>query len=286
MKIEDYQLLVALNQIGTVRGAARELLISQPALSQRLKQIEEQWGKQIFVRSHKKLLLTPAGEEILSFAEKIIQEEEKVKEKVEAMSDQIAGTLSLGVSSVIGQYVLPSILESFIETYPNVKVELQTGLSEMFRTTYEHYHLCIVRGEKIPHLNGYELFSDNLYLVEKKKEGSIHHEKPLIEFQSDPTFHSTVNEWFINHSSSFSFSRKIKVDQIETCKQLMSKGLGMAVLPEIAIRDLKREEYHFIPLMINKKQLSRKTWVCFTEDARKLPQVQAFLEIVERQKNL
>ncbi|HLR40340.1 MAG TPA: LysR family transcriptional regulator, partial [Virgibacillus sp.] len=71
MKIDDYALLVNLQEIGTIRGTAKQILISQPAVTQRLKYIEQYFGETIFIRTSKKLLLTPAGELILNHAKKV-----------------------------------------------------------------------------------------------------------------------------------------------------------------------------------------------------------------------
>ena len=68
MKIDDYNLLLKLNEIGTVRGTAKVILISQPAVSQRLKFIEEYFGEIIFIRTSKRLKVTPSGELILKHA--------------------------------------------------------------------------------------------------------------------------------------------------------------------------------------------------------------------------
>ncbi|QHE52685.1 LysR family transcriptional regulator [Pontibacillus sp. HMF3514] len=280
MRVEDQKILVALKEAGTIRGAAKELLISQPALSQRLKHIEDHWGQKIFIRSHKRLALTPAGEQIVEFANRVISEERKVRDEVSIHSGGIGGTLSLGVSSVIGQYVLPKMLETYINQHPYVKIDLETGLSEGFRQAPDHFHICIIRGEPIKQEHCQELFSDKLYLVEKKESNKNTRDKPLIEFQADSSYGSTVNEWFLQNSN-ISYSQKIKVDQIETCKQLMSKGIGMAVLPEIAIQDLNDQEYLIHPLHLKGKAITRKTWICTSDTARQLPQVQAFFQVLK-----
>ncbi|MDG5785993.1 LysR family transcriptional regulator [Evansella sp. AB-P1] len=276
MKVDDYRLLLTIKQIGTIRGAAKELLISQPAISQRLKQIEENWGDKIFVRTHKRVIVTPVGEKIIAFGEKVVKGEEKLLDSLANMSTTISGRLSLGVSSVVAQYLLPNILKTYIEKFPNVKMELFTGLSHEITTAVENFHVSIVRGNQINGLNCTELFTDKLYLIRKS---TLKRNNLLIEFQSDQSFHTAVNEWFLDHPE-FKPSGKIKVDQIETCKQLMSHGIGMAVLPEIAIKDyFDMEDYTLQPLITNNKHISRPTWLCYSEAAMELPQVKAFLDI-------
>jgi len=72
MKISDYELLIKLDEIGTIRGTAKVVLISQPAVTQRLKYIEEYFGEQIFLRTAKRFKLTTAVEIILSHAREVI----------------------------------------------------------------------------------------------------------------------------------------------------------------------------------------------------------------------
>ncbi|WP_407272614.1 LysR family transcriptional regulator [Radiobacillus sp. PE A8.2] len=283
MKIDDYQLLIALKESGTIRGASRSLLISQPALSQRLKQIESQWNEQIFIRSHKRLMVTPVGEEILRFAERIIKEEERAKENISRISKKVSGTLSLGVSSVVGQYVLPAVLQSYVSQYPEVKIQLQIGLSQYIRNTSDNFHVSIIRGDKSANQHCTHLFSDRLYLVDKKRSDATENQRPLIEFKSDPGFQQLVNQWFLEHSD-VSFSQSIQVDQIETCKQLMAHGVGMAVLPEIALQDLSRDQFSFTPLIVDDKHLERHTWLCVPQMAMDLPQVRAFVETIGERK--
>lgn len=79
MKIQDYALLLKLNEIGTIRATAKTILISQPAVTQRLKYIENYFGEEIFIRTPKRLLLTSSGEMILKHAKEVISKENELK---------------------------------------------------------------------------------------------------------------------------------------------------------------------------------------------------------------
>ncbi|KHF39929.1 LysR family transcriptional regulator [Halalkalibacter okhensis] len=285
MKVDDYNLLVTIKNTGTIRGAAKELLISQPAISQRLKQIEARWGEKIFLRTHKHILVTPVGEKIISFAERVMEGEENLLDAISKMNNDVSGRLSLGVSSVIGQYILPAILEEYIHLYPKVKIELYTGLSPDIRQSISNFHVSITRGEKGNVGKCEELFEDQLFLINKKTVTNAPTEQLLIEFQSEPTFHSMVDEWFYQNPE-YKPANIIKVDQIETCKQLMSHGIGMAVLPEIALKDLDLKLYTIHPLVIDDQHLFRPTWLCYTDLASELPQVKAFLNVLKNRYTL
>lgn len=282
MKNDDDRLLLTIKKVGTIRGAAKELLISQPAISQRLKQLEQYWGEQIFIRTHKQMIVTPIGEKVLALAEKRFQDEEKLKDELSILSKSVSGRLSLGISSVVAQYMLPSLLERFIQCFPDVKIELFTGLSQDIRHSLVDFHVSIIRGNPVKEQFCEKLFDDPLYLIDRKTTDNSVIQRPLIEFQSDPAFHSMVNEWFIGNPQ-YKPVQKIKVDQIATCKQLMMHGIGMAVLPKIAINDLDVNQYTFQPLAVKKEVLTRNAWVCYSKSALKLPQVNAFVKLLREE---
>lgn len=278
MRLDEDVLIVTLSKAGTIRGASRDLYISQPAISQRLKQIEERWGEPLFIRTHKSLIPTPVGEELIAYSIKRLADERKLQDRLSEVTGSVRGTLSLAVSSVIAQYYLPQLLRSYIETYPNVKIDLQTGLSSAMYKERHNAHLSILRGEVDDADSLTKLFSEKLYYVTKKNNPST---QTLIEFQSDQAFHSQLETWF-QTTISPSPTQTIKVDQIETCKQLMYNGIGGCILPEIATKDISAEDCHFIPVMLDEAYLQRDTWIHCHMKYAKLPQVQAFLDLLNQ----
>lgn len=280
MKIDDYELLIQLEKIGTVRGTAKTVLISQPAVSQRLKYIEEYFGEQIFIRTSKRLKLTPSGEIILEHAKEVVARENDIKNKLAASSIEVRGTLSIACSSVISQRYLPSILAKFTKRFPLVSIDLVTGMSENIKRERNKYHVTIVRGEKIKDNTSILLFKDPLYIfdVEPFKKGEVK-ERPLISFKSDDDLHELMNHWLFYHQDEINPIQKISVDQIETCKQFMIEGLGMAILPNSVSRHLT-EKYPNLPLEVRGEAITRDTWLCYQAGMRDLPQVNSFIEML------
>ncbi|MFZ3576544.1 LysR family transcriptional regulator [Virgibacillus sp. DJP39] len=284
MKIDDYILLLKLNEIGTIRGTAKAILISQPAVTQRLKYIEEYFGQMIFIRTSKRLMLTPVGELILKHAETVVEREEAIKNSLLESSDKVQGTLSIACSSLISQRYLPAMLAEYTGAYPNVEIDLVTGISEDIKRDHKNYHVCIIRGEKLKEGICSPLFEDPLYIFdtepfpEKKLK-----ERPLITFKSDDSMHELVDNWLYHHQDNIKALKTIRVDQIETCKQFMKQGLGMAVLPK-SVSDTMMEEYPHVALMLNNQRVTRSTWLCYQDDVRKLPQVEKFLETILNKK--
>ncbi|NBJ68464.1 MULTISPECIES: LysR family transcriptional regulator [Clostridia] len=277
MKIDDYKLLLKLQEVGTIRGAAKAVLISQPAVTQRLKYMEEYFGHGVFIRTPKKLIPTPEGEIILTHAASVIEREKELKNQLAISSDEVQGTLSIACSSLISQRFLPALLGNFTAKFPKIAIDLVTGISEDIKRNHKDYHVCIIRGEKLKETTCIRLFDDPLYIFDTEEfpANSIK-ERPLIAFSSDDSMHELVDNWLYVHQHKIKPIKTMTVDQIETCKQLMKQGLGMAVLPK-SVSGAMQEEYPNLPLRLNGKAVSRQTWVCFQEGVRALPQVDHFI---------
>lgn len=278
MKLDDYRLLLKLKEIGTIRGTAKAILISQPAVSQRLKFIEDYFGVQIFIRTPKKLLPTPSGEIILEHAKKVIQEEKELKNKLAKSSEEVQGTLSIACSSLISQRFLPRILAKYTNEYPKVTIDLVAGISETIKKNHTKYDVCIIRGEKLSGTKCVHLFADSLYIFDTEpfNDGQLK-KRPLISFKSDDRMNEIVDHWLYHHQNVIQPVQSITVDQIETCKQFMIQGVGMAVLPKSVSHSLMLT-YPHVPLTFNGKNVTRDTWLCYQKDARSLPQVDRFVE--------
>jgi len=280
LKIDDYELLLQLNKIGTVRGTAKAVLISQPAVSQRLKFIEEYFGEQIFIRTSKRLKLTPSGELILKHAQEVVERETEIKNTLAASSIEVRGTLSIACSSLISQRYLPNILAKFTQKYPLVSIDLVTGMSEHIKREYNNFHISIVRGAQLKDLSSVLLFKDPLYIFDTKEFSKDKLKKrPLISFKSDDDLQDMMNHWLFYRQDEIQPLQKISVDQIETCKQFMKQGLGMAILPRSVSENLM-DKYPHLPLEVEGEPITRDTWLCYQPGMRKLPQVNSFIELL------
>lgn len=286
MKIEDYELILKLNEVGTIRGTAKAVLISQPAVTQRLKYIEEYFGEPIFIRTSKSLVLTPAGEMILNHAKEVISREQGIKNSLAQSSEEVQGTLSIACSSLVSQRFLPAILAEYTKKFPKVAIDLVTGISEGIKKDHKNYHVCIIRGEKIKESISTKLFEDPLYIFDTEPFPADEiKERPLISFKSDDSMHEQVDNWLYHHQNQIKPLKMIRVDQIETCKQFMKEGLGMAVLPK-SVSDSMMDDYANIPMNLNGERVTRDTWVCYQNGARKLPQADQFIAALLNQKFL
>jgi DNA-binding transcriptional LysR family regulator len=107
--------------------AAEELLLTQPAVTQQIKALEDEYGVPLFDRSGGRITLTPAGKCLLPYANKLKEISDEAYEIVTSVAGDHAGKLALGASQTIGQYLLPNLVARFLRDHPRVAVTALSG---------------------------------------------------------------------------------------------------------------------------------------------------------------
>jgi DNA-binding transcriptional LysR family regulator len=110
--------------------AAAALHISQPAVTQHIKQLEEYYGQPLFVRAPGGITLTPAGHALLDHTIHVEELHQGLEQRLRAGQSLVSGSLRLGASTTIAQYLLPRSLGRFRQKYPQVELSLRMGNTE------------------------------------------------------------------------------------------------------------------------------------------------------------
>src|SRR5699024_9697998 len=136
------------------------------------------------------------------------------------------------------------------------------------------------RGDLLKDATSIRLFEDPLYIFDTEPFPTDQIKKrPLIAFKSGDSMNDLVDQWLFEEQDKIQPIKTIHVDQIETCKQFMKEGLGMAVLP-LSVSQNLLNKYPNKPLKLAGKNVMRDTWICFQEGIRRLPQVDHFIQAV------
>src|SRR5574343_249476 len=111
-----------------VSTAAEALHTSQPGVSKQIQLLEEELGLQIFHRSGKRLTsITEPGHAIIEMAERMLREAENIKRVGEDFTRENEGALSIATTHTQARYRLPPAVKSFVEKYPNVRLNIHQG---------------------------------------------------------------------------------------------------------------------------------------------------------------
>lgn len=109
--------------------AAEQCFVTQPTLSQRIHQLEQELGVPLFERSTRRVSLTDAGRLFVAKAQIILADADRLAEEMEGERRRIKGSLSIGVLTTLSHLNIPQYLSSFQQQYPNIAVELELGWS-------------------------------------------------------------------------------------------------------------------------------------------------------------
>lgn len=125
MKIKHANYVMAVLREGSITAAAKKLYVSQPSLSQTIKQIEQDLGTPIFDRSGDSIRLTFAGQKYVEAMQQIMMIETNLRNEIEETKNETHGRMRLGISIQRGMNLLPLVIPEFVAKYPHVKIELE-----------------------------------------------------------------------------------------------------------------------------------------------------------------
>lgn len=123
------QVFAAVAKHGSFTRAAEHLFMTQPAVTFQIKQLEEHFNTRLLERGHGKVTLTPAGEIVQSFADRILDLSEEMEMRVAELTDELSGPINIGTSMTIAGYWLPAIIDEFKQKFPRVIPRVVVGNS-------------------------------------------------------------------------------------------------------------------------------------------------------------
>ncbi|WP_028402125.1 LysR family transcriptional regulator [Ectobacillus panaciterrae] len=281
MDKKEWLIIKTLYEEKNITRAAERLYVSQPALSYRLKNIEDEFGVSLFFKTKKGIEFTSEGEYLVKYAEEMLRQLQQTKDYMFNMKEEVIGTLRLGVSSNFAQYKLPKILKKFSTEFPNIQFNVNTGWSTEIMNLLDSskVHLGILRGNY--QWNGEKslLTKERLYLISKKKINVDELPNlPFINYNTDTSLKNLINNWW---HDKFSEPPRVtmEIDRQETCKEMVKNDLGFAILPEICLQPT--DNLYTVGLSYkNGDPVLRNTWLMYDPSSLNLSIVKAFISFL------
>jgi LysR family transcriptional regulator, low CO2-responsive transcriptional regulator len=258
----------ALARRGSFTLAAKDLFLTQSAVSHAIKALEEDVGCRLLDRVGRRVLLTQAGEQFLRHTEKILREMDAARAGLEHLVKWGHGRLRVGASTTACQHILPTVLREFRQRYPKCEIRIEPG---------DHgQQLDILRGGEIDlaivleppsqamtEFTFVPLFQDELRFVVAPQHPwaavghapreSVESETLVLYNKSSQTFR-LVTEYF--RQEKIALTNVIELGSMEAIKELVKIGIGAGVLaPWIARNEL--ESGSLVSLPLGPRKLSR-----------------------------
>lgn len=122
MTLVQLEYIVAVDTYRSFVGAAEKCFVTQPTLSMQVQKLEEMLNVKIFDRSKQPVIPTEIGSQIIEQARLILQESHKIKEIISSQQQDIVGELKVGIIPTVAPYLLPQVIASMMEKYPELKL--------------------------------------------------------------------------------------------------------------------------------------------------------------------
>lgn len=167
MTIVQLEYLLAVANMGNFSLAAERCFVTQPSLSMQIKSLEEELGVILLDRTKKPVMLTQAGEIVVSRAREVIKEYNYVYEDIAVLKGTMSGKLRLGVIPTIAPYLLPTMVQDYAKRCPLVELEIKEMITPDIVKALGHDELdaAIVAGGTCPDaVNEEDLYDDKFFV--------------------------------------------------------------------------------------------------------------------------
>jgi len=279
--LDSRQLLAftALARCQSFTRAAKELFLTQSAVSHAIKALEAEVGSRLVDRAGRRALLTQAGEQFLRHAEKILREMDAARAGLDALSRWGHGRLRVGASTTACQYLLPTVLREFKQSFPKSVITIEPGdhAQQVELLQNNRIDLAIMlQPDPSGEFEFVPLFDDELRFVTSPvhpwaRQGRVMREaletETLVLYNKSSYTFRLVTEYFRNEHVKF--GHFIELGSMDAIKELVKIGVGIGVLaPWIARAEL--ESGALVDFPLGRRRL-RRTWGVAHLRGRRLP---------------
>lgn len=239
---------------GTMSEASRSCGVSQSAMSQTINDLEERLGEQLLIRGRRGVKVTNAGQLLLNHANRLLREEEKLWAQFAARGDLRDGKVSFGMIPTLAPYLLPLLVRPFRQRHPGVEIEVnESRTPELIQKIADGEMEFAILSDVTPedHRNfGLQtrlLFKEPLLValpVQHEWVTGERHFRPKDLSASDliqlSDGHCLMDQT-LKICRLKETERQVQCDQLETALAMVAAGLGMAVVPKLAVKDRPRD---------------------------------------------
>lgn len=286
----------------SITAAAKKLFISQPALSRFILDIERTLGTSLFIRNRGNLHLSKAGEIYLRGCQDVQQIFQSVIKEIAELTHSHTGKITLGVTSLTGEFVFPAILDAFEQAFPHVELTLK---EERMSVLYDlvkkgDVDMALVYQNYDSALNYHFIYENPIYIQVPPTFATKNEMRNTIETFASISAASLANQPMIllkkgrelreiadRFFETFQLvpNKILETENIHLASNLVSLGKGFTFVPAIFLRDSSPNKDNNFYVQITDYPLKRELYCCHRKNAylteaeqfliRKLPEILA-----------
>jgi DNA-binding transcriptional LysR family regulator len=246
LNLDQLRAFVEVIERGSFTAVAKELNLSQPAVTRQVQELEQRFHVTLVERIGKRAYPTEAGEKLIEHARHLLEEDSRTLVAMRRFSDGWLGRVRIGTSMTVLMYLLPPILRQLKIAHPQLEINLKANLTnatlQMLKTNALDLGLCAIPIED-PAFETVPLFKDELVAIlpatwrhaPKRATPAFLSQCPLILGNEDSALRRTVTNWLALAGPPP--KPVMEFDTVEAIKSLVSVGLGASIVPSLALRD-------------------------------------------------
>lgn len=291
MTIQQLTYFLATVEHGSFSGAARSLFLTQPSISEQVRQLEGELGIALVARAGRGLVLTEAGRRFRPEAERVLRDVERARDAVAEVRDLRGGTLGFGIFGTASAYLIADLAADFRRKYPDVRLRLvglnSSEVADQVRSATLEAGLIVLPVHdagidlRVARLEELVVVSREAGRVAERVTIEALAEAPLILYDAQYGVNDPMRRQLLDRAQRAGVTLRpvVEVEGMEAAVALARRGVGDTIIPRAAIGRPGTRGLHFAsfaePLYDTFAFIARS-------GAALSPAARAFVEIVER----
>jgi DNA-binding transcriptional LysR family regulator len=244
LNLDQLRAFVEVIERGSITAAAKELNLTQPAVTHQVHELERRFDVALVERIGKKTYLTEAGEKLLEHARQLLDEDERTRSAMRRFGDGWLERVRVGTSATVLMYALPPILRQLKTDHPQLEINLKANLTattlQLLKANALDLGICALPVAD-PAFETTELFDDELVAIlpdnlgpaPKKVTPAYLAGCPLILGNESSALRRTIMEWLALGGPPP--KPVMEFDNVEAIKSLVAVGLGASIVPSMSL---------------------------------------------------
>jgi len=234
--------------------AADDIFLSQPTVSSHISNLEKYFGQKVFDRMGKEVALTPFGERLYHWSRELLKLQDMALWDLREWTGKIEGAIRVGAGTVPAQYIAPYLISQFFIKYPGVSFFLSQNSSQIVAER-------LLQGDADLGILGEKYFAEKLEYLPLLDEDLVLIAPAKLTFQDPVSIHSLLRHQFIFRKPGSGTQavlekmlKQVEVpisrlraiayfDNVQSIKQAVREGMGLAIISEIAALDYRQSGY-------------------------------------------
>lgn len=245
MNFRDLKYLITLEQLRHFRKAADQCFVSQPTLSGQIKKLEDELGIQLVERSSRKVIFTNAGLDVVAKAKTILLEKSALEDIAISHMSPMKGALHIGLIPTVAPYLLPVIISTVKETFPDLVLYLYENKTSILLKQLDEGQLDCIILPILPEMKTqkqYHLYTEPLELAIPDSH-AWHNKKSISinKLQGQNLLMLEGGHCLRDQAMGYCFAagavedNSFKATSLETLRHMVSANSGLTVFPKLAV---------------------------------------------------